>query len=207
MRKIIITIVITIIFIFTMRSIVYAEALPLKDVLKMAKEVDEDNAYLLTAIAERESSFRPTVTNDECIGLCQVIPRYWQKEIDKLEISDLFDPEQNLALANEILKSTDYPIELKLMLYSMKRNRAFELWEQGKISSYALGVLKRAEDLQREDFIEQVNATAIESTTKEIIVMSSESYEICRPLDIRVLIDDELKLYEWQHFKEVQNGN
>lgn len=205
MRKVLITLFIAVAFLFGARLWVNAQEakMSLTDVLGMAKEIDKDNAYLLTAIAERESSFRPTVTNDECIGLCQIVPRYWQKEIEELGITDLYNPKQNLMLANEILNGTNYPVELKLMLYNMKRNKAFELWQQGKISSYALGVLKRADEIQREDFIEEVNAIAIESNTDEVLVMSAESYQICKPLDIRVLIDDELKIYEWQHFKEV----
>lgn len=168
--------------------------------LVISKEVDEENAYILTALAERESSLRPWVANGDCIGLCQINPRWWQKEMNTLGITDLFDAKQSLTLANAILNSTNYPMEFKLMLYSMNRNTAFAMWNDGEVTNYAISIIQRADELHRADFIETVNAIAIESTSNQLMVMSNESYEICKPLDIRVLIDDELDLYEWELF-------
>lgn len=174
-----------------------------EEVLEMAKGIDEENAYILTALAERESSLRPWVSNGECLGMCQINPKWWQQEIEELGIDDVYDPEQSLMLANAILKKTDYPIELKLMLYNLRRNTAFDYWEQGKVTSYAVGIIKRAQDLKMNDFIERVNEIAVNSRSDEIIVMNQESYELCKPLDIKVLIDEELELMEWKHYKIV----
>lgn len=174
-----------------------------EEVLEMAKGIDEENAYILTALAERESSLRPWVSNGECLGMCQINPKWWQQEIEELGIYDVYDPEQSLMLANAILKKTDYPIELKLMLYNLRRNTAFDYWEQGKVTSYAVGIIKRAQDLKMNDFIERVNEIAVNSKSDEIIVMNQESYELCKPLDIKVLIDEELELMEWKHYKIV----
>lgn len=172
------------------------------EALTIAKEIDEDNAYILTALAGRESSFRPYVSNGECLGLCQINPKYWQAEIDKLGINDLFDAKQNMTLANEILNSTDYPIELKLMLYNMKRTTAFNLWEQGTVTDYAKGIIQMSEQYRLEDFLQEVNAVAVESNSNQLMVMSEESYELCKPLDIRVLFDNNLKKYEWELFEK-----
>lgn len=182
----------------------YATDTPLSvtQTLVMASEIDSDNRFLLTALAEKESSLRPYVSNGECIGLCQVNPKYWQAEISRLNITDLYDARQNMTLANEILNSTDYPLELKLMLYNMKRTTAFTLWQQNKVTDYAISIIERAEELQRLDFIQTVNAIAIESDSNQLMVMNEDSYELCKPLDIRVLVDNELDLYEWELFEK-----
>lgn len=67
-----------------------------------------NNGLLLIAVASRESSFSPTaISNKGAIGLNQVMPSVWVRELKKegiiKERKDLFDYDKNLLASNYIL--------------------------------------------------------------------------------------------------------
>ena len=67
-----------------------------------------DNGLLLIAIASRESSFSPTaVSKKGAIGINQIMPEIWVKELQEQEIieerRDLFDYDKNFLASNYIL--------------------------------------------------------------------------------------------------------
>lgn len=61
---------------------------------------------LIQAIIERESSYDPYAKNGNCLGLMQVSSRWHSDRMEKLGVSDLYDPYSN------ILVGTDYLAEL-----------------------------------------------------------------------------------------------
>lgn len=114
---------------------------------------------LIQAIIERESSYDPYAKNGTCIGLMQVSQRWHADRMEKLGVTNLYDPYSN------ILVGTDYLAELfdeaiqsgrgddlyyVLMRYNLKTSTANSLWESGDYSDYAIEVSERAAELERE---------------------------------------------------------
>jgi len=109
---------------------------------------------LLQAVAFKESSFRPRVTNGTCIGLMQINEPFHRERMERLGVTDLFDPEQNMRVA------ADYIIELKrkyhcvgivLMRYNGIRNPEAFIERTGRLSDYAESVLELSAALEREN--------------------------------------------------------
>lgn len=107
--------------------------------------------YLLVALIERESSGDPTAKNGSCKGLCQVSEKWHKSRMEKLGVTDIYDPYGNIQLcADYILElAEEYEdVALVLMVYSGKSN-AVEIAERGEMTSYASGILARSEELER----------------------------------------------------------
>lgn len=114
---------------------------------------------LIQAIIERESNYNPNAKNGSCIGLMQVSEKWHTDRMEKLGVTDLYDPYSN------ILVGTDYLAELfneaiesgrgddlyyVLMRYNLKTSTANSRWESGDYSDYAIKVSERASALERE---------------------------------------------------------
>lgn len=107
---------------------------------------------LLMAIIEQESRGIPDAENNGCKGLMQINEKFHIGRMECLDVEDLYDPEGN------ILVGTDYLLELfeeygeiylVLMVYNMGPAKALELWEQDKVSKYALAIAERSAELER----------------------------------------------------------
>lgn len=109
---------------------------------------------LIEAIIERESSWNPNAYNSGsgCIGLMQIDPKWHKERMERLSVTDLTDPEEN------ILVGVDYIAELfekygdvyaVLMFYNAgySDNYGLGAWEDGRYSQYAVKVSKRAIEL------------------------------------------------------------
>lgn len=110
--------------------------------------------YLLQAISERESMGIPDVKNGNCIGLMQVNGKIHKERMERLKVDDLTDPYGNIFVAADYLAELYEKYEdtgLVLMLYSMKSETAFNLYEKGVISNYAKGVSERAAELEEKN--------------------------------------------------------
>lgn len=107
---------------------------------------------LIMAIVERESSGKADAVNGNCKGLMQVSQRWHADRMERLGVTDLYDPYGN------ILVGTDFFVELMerygdLGYVLMKYNgdsRADD-YAEGKceLSGYAQDVLTRTEELKR----------------------------------------------------------
>ena len=74
------------------------------------KEISEElgQAYnicpeLIQAICWRESRFQTDAENGGCIGIMQVSQRWHKDRMDKLGVTDLMDPKQNMEVAVDYL--------------------------------------------------------------------------------------------------------
>lgn len=108
--------------------------------------------YLMLALIEKESSFRPDAYNGECQGLCQISLKWHVGRMERLGCTDLFDPEENLLVAADYLSElagNSRDITEALMYYNMKRETADMLYAQGEYSDYSLDIQKRAEELKK----------------------------------------------------------
>lgn len=107
---------------------------------------------LIIAIAEKESRLNPkAVSSSGCVGLCQISPKWHKKRMEELGVDDLLDPYQNVLVCIDYISDLfdDYgEIYEVLMIYNMGSS-AVERFNAGKISSYALEVSARSEELER----------------------------------------------------------
>ena len=107
-------------------------------------------AELLMAIIEAESSGNPKAENGDCKGLMQVSQKWHVDRMERLCVSDLFDPYGNILVA------TDYLVELfekhgdlslVLMIYNGD-SKAHEHYENGTLSAYAEKIMNRSYELE-----------------------------------------------------------
>jgi len=118
---------------------------------KSAGEVYDIDPYLLTAIAERESSLNANARNGKCKGIMQVSEKWHADRMERLGVENLYDAEGCMLVAADYLaelfeiNSDPYYV---LMRYNMLTSTANELYKKGEITPYALGIVERAEELK-----------------------------------------------------------
>lgn len=107
--------------------------------------------YMIMAMVERESNYKPNAVNGEYKGLLQISERWHRTRMNELGVTDLFDPAGNIAVACDYLK-TLYDLhqdqELVLMCYSMNNDKAIELHKKGQVSVYATAIIDRMRELE-----------------------------------------------------------
>lgn len=107
--------------------------------------------YMIMAMVERESNYKPQATNGQYKGLLQISERWHGSRMKELGVSDLYDPAGNITVACSYLKDL-YDLyedqELVLMCYSMDNNKAMELHRKGQVSVYATAVIDRMRELE-----------------------------------------------------------
>ena len=106
---------------------------------------------LLMAMIEAESSGNPDAVNGGCKGLMQISERWHKDRMERLGVTDIYDPYGN------ILIGADYLMELAnrygdiayvLDKYNGNSNADYNN-EKGIISDYANKILTRSEKLER----------------------------------------------------------
>ena len=105
---------------------------------------------LLMAMIEKESSGNADAENGGCIGLMQIYEKYHKDRMERLGVTDLYNPFWNIMVA------TDYLMELAekyedLGFVLMKYNgdsRANAYWEAGELSEYAASIIERSAELE-----------------------------------------------------------
>lgn len=106
---------------------------------------------LIFAIIEKESSGNPNAENGGCYGLMQISERWHRDRMERLGVTDLYDPYGN------ILVGVDYLMELAekyedldmvLMVYNGSSD-AQERWESGNPTEYATSIMNRSMELER----------------------------------------------------------
>lgn len=108
---------------------------------------------LIIAIIESESSGRwNIISEDGAIGLMQVMPKYHKDRMERLGVTDIFNPYNNILVGVDYLselasKYDDLPTVL--MCYNMgEYGSAIERAEAGEWSDYAKKIMKRSKVLQ-----------------------------------------------------------
>lgn len=125
-------------------------------VIELSEQIGQEYGIcpeLLQAIGWRESRFQAEARNGSCVGMMQV-SEYWHRDrMDKLGVTDLTNPAQNMEVA------ADYLLELfqsyqdagiVLMIYHGD-SRVWDVLEgTGELSSYAREILELSERLERQ---------------------------------------------------------
>ena len=105
---------------------------------------------LLMAMIETESSGNTNSVNGDCKGLIQVSQKWHYDRMERLGVSDLYDPYGNILVATDYLvelfeKHGDLP--LVLMIYNGD-SKAYEHYENGTLSVYAEKIINRSYELE-----------------------------------------------------------
>ena len=108
---------------------------------------------VLQAIAWHESRYDETAENDGCIGLMQVAERWHGDRMARLQVTDLYDPEENMLVAADYLAelfSQYEDIGMVLMVYSGdSRADSYAVTGEG-LSEYAQEIMGQAGELERQ---------------------------------------------------------
>lgn len=106
---------------------------------------------LLQAIIEHESTYNPNATNGKCKGLMQIYEKYHTDRMNRLGVTDIYDPYSNILVGADIINELHMKygddVYLVLMEYNGVSN-AYSKWERGEINEYAESVVKRAYELE-----------------------------------------------------------
>jgi soluble lytic murein transglycosylase-like protein len=106
---------------------------------------------IIQSMVWHESRYNPNETTGNCIGLMQISTQWHMQRAKRLGVSNFYDPYGNILVGvdyfSELLRSYKDPT-LALMLYSMDNRKAFAMYKQGKVSTYARVVLARAKELK-----------------------------------------------------------
>lgn len=102
---------------------------------------------IIMAMIDRESDFITHQIGDggNSYGLMQIQPRWHQERMNRLGVTDLLDPYQNVLVGIDYLAEmldTGNGIEWALMAYNGGQAYANRLHTTGQVSTYAVGVLE-----------------------------------------------------------------
>ncbi len=108
---------------------------------------------LIQAVCWQESRFQADAENGGCVGIMQVSPQWHKERMERLGVTDLTDPRQNMAVAVDYLAelAAEYEdVGAALMKYNGDR-RLDELLEGGMadVSDYVRAVLELSAELER----------------------------------------------------------
>ncbi len=122
-------------------------------IIETGEERGVDPAIII-AMIERESQFDIDVIGDrgKAFGLMQIHPRWHSDRMEKLGVTDLLDPYQNVTVGIDImaeLLDRGESVEWALMAYNGGYAHANRHIEAGTLSGYATDVLEFAEGLER----------------------------------------------------------
>lgn len=130
----------------------------LKEICKEVSEIYNIDQYFLEAVCEKESCLNIYATNGLCKGLMQVSEKWHADRMERLGVSDIYDPYSNVLLAadyfSELFEINGDPY-YALMRYNMKTATANKLYSEGIISEYALSIMERAEEIKNKDLEEK----------------------------------------------------
>lgn len=106
----------------------------------------------IQAIIERESSGDKDANNGCCIGLMQIYQKYHEDRMERLGVSDLYDPYSNILVGADYLAELFEEYEdpyLVLMVYNMGYRKAISLYRNEQYTDYALKICERSVELER----------------------------------------------------------
>lgn len=106
---------------------------------------------LIEAIIEKESSWNPDAVNGTCTGLMQISSKWHVDRMNRLNVTDLSDPYDNILVGIDYLSELFGKYEdvgAVLMAYNGD-SRLNDYLEDGNLSDYATGILERSAELER----------------------------------------------------------
>lgn len=123
----------------------------LKTITEEVGQIYNIDPELLQAICETESHQKIYAENDTCKGLMQVSVKWHKNRMEKLGVTDIYDPYGNILVAADFLSDLykeNPDTYYVLMRYNMEIKTANELYAKGEITKYAKKIVKRTEELK-----------------------------------------------------------
>lgn len=129
---------------------------PISDELQMnIKEICDFydiETELILAMIKHESGFDAEILGDEenSVGLMQIQPKWHLSRMERLGVTDLSDPVQNVRVGADLLSELikrGKGTEWALMAYNGGENMADRLYALGEISLYAQKVMQYKEEI------------------------------------------------------------
>lgn len=116
--------------------------------VELCEEIGEEYDIcpeLLMALIEKESSGHADAQNGSCKGLCQVSERWHSDRMERLGVTDIFDPYGNILLAADYLTElgADH-LDIAICLGTFHGETHPEI-----VSTYTEWILERSEELER----------------------------------------------------------
>ena len=105
---------------------------------------------LVQALIETESNWDPEARNGDCIGLMQISEYWHQDRMERLGVTDLTDPYDNILVGVDYLQELTciYVDQAMVLMIYNGDSRAWRFWETGEMSEYAAKILERAAELE-----------------------------------------------------------
>ena len=109
---------------------------------------------IIISMIEQESQYDASVVGDdgESTGLMQVQTKWHGERMERLGVTDLLDPFENVTVGIDYLEellSREDDLYWVLMAYNSGPEQAYNNIEAGKISDYALEIVERAAEMER----------------------------------------------------------
>lgn len=128
-----------------------------QDVVEISEELGDRYDIcpeLIQAICFKESGLQSDAESDGHIGIMQVSTKWHKDRMDKLGVSDLFEPMQNMLVGTDYLaeligKYED--VSVALMMYNGDSSAEDVLAGSEEISAYADEILSISAELEREN--------------------------------------------------------
>lgn len=126
-------------------------------IFRICEERGIDPAIII-AMIDRESDFRGNLVGDNghAFGLMQVQPQWHQERMDKLGVTDLLEPYQNVLTGIDYLDELlnyagkERTIEWALMAYNGGPSYAIQKSSEGVVTEYVTDVLNKIDILRGE---------------------------------------------------------
>ncbi len=105
---------------------------------------------LVQALIETESNWDPDARNGDCVGLMQISEYWHQDRMERLGVTDLTDPYDNILVGGDYLQELTcrYVDQTMVLMIYNGDSRAWRFWETGEMSEYAAKILERAAELE-----------------------------------------------------------
>ena len=125
------------------------------DIVAYTDEIGEEYGIcpeFIQAIIERESRGDKDANNGYCIGIMQIYQKYQEDRMERLGVSDLYDPYSNILVGADYLAELFDKYEdpyLVLMVYNMGYRKAISLYSNEQYTDYAVEICDRSVELER----------------------------------------------------------
>lgn len=123
-----------------------------KDIEEFCIKYGKENGIapeLLEAIIWKESRFQPEAVNKSCKGLMQVNTGCHKKRMDRLGVSDIYDPEGNIAVGSDYLRELFEAHEDTATVLELYNGDGSAAADQTRDSAYAKKVMAISTALER----------------------------------------------------------
>ncbi len=128
-----------------------------QDVVEISEELGDRYDIcpeLIQAICFKESGLQSDAESDGHIGIMQVSTKWHKDRMDKLGVSDLFEPMQNMLVGTDYLSDLilEYEdVSVALMIYNGDSSAEDVLNGSADVSAYADEILSISAELEREN--------------------------------------------------------